>query len=1407
MEIHNILIEDRTGNRILSVKNAEARLSLVKLFQQEIVIRRLRLEEAYVDYHIYKDSNNFSFLIDYFSSPKTDDDAPSSSMNLDLQQVELFNNTVKVVNHTVKHHHQGIDFGDLEISELSGSLSDIHYDKEHVSAKVEELTLKEKSGFFLQELSALSYVSNTKMEFDRLKLKTNQSNLQDYLLFEYQSFADFSDFIKKVHIQGTLINSYVDSKDIEYFAPSMQQVQFTTNIDQATVSGTVEHIKAQDVQLRTGKQTKLSGNFTIDGLPIIERTQFEMELEELTSSAQDLERLVPPLANMQSFDLPEMTHRFGQLTYQGKLSGLYHDFKINGTAKTDLGIIRTQTAINLRPILQYTGHIQSEGFNLGNLIQANILGTSGFTVEFDGEGTKKENLHLTADGALQQIFIKGHTYDHINFNSSFINQILAAEGKVQDPYASLNFKGEVNLFEDVPIYTFQSAVQHLNLKRTHLFERDSILIKNSDLQAVLSGNTLNSLNGEVLSDHIEFTSTRGEFSISYLDFSSTGDEKSKQMILKSDVADLELNGEIDLNSIAPYFRSLAMRYAPAINIEAKPYNPQNFDLKVNIKAFEPVSALFDPNLKLEDGARLDAQFSTDNYTANFKAFSPMVSYKGMKLKNLNITESADGRAFALQVDADRFSLSDSAYIDNIRITNELSNDSLHFNIVLSEEQRSNFLDLHGNIHFAYNQPAYIRFERSKIVLNEEDWSVNQDADLRVSKGKFYLNNLILRRDNQQVNIDGILSDENDRVAVAFKDFSLASFSGITRPLGIQLQGQMNGNVKIHSVFNSPSLSAHIQTSPIIYNHLPIGTLTIDADFEPNSGLMQLHSQLLNVQGNGFELAGTYDVKSTTNALQLQGKVKDSDLFLIQPFLKTLVSDLDGKISGDALITGTILNPTISGTATVKQANFKVNYLQTAYQLNNQPILIDKNRFHLANFKFQDNRNAVATAQGHLDLNKLSDPTLDIMVTADNFHVLNTQRKDNELFFGTAFASGSFKFQGPTSSIYMDIRAQSNANTVITIPFNTSLKISDNDFIYFVSKDSSSNEEAKQRNLFSGLTMNMDLSVTPDAEINLENNIGSLKATGTGAISLRISSLGDFEMFGDYNVVSGKFHFTAQDFFNKYFDIREGGTIRWTGNPSEATINVSALYQQRTSIAPLYNAAGRAENHERILAQADMNLRGTLSQPEVSFDLNFPQNPYIKDELQAFFSDANNVNQQAISLIVRRSFTPASTQEFGREVNNTLLSAGTEIAFNQLNSIISQSLNVNFFDLNIRSFNDASASLRFFNDRLVFTGGVTDNRNRQINDLTLFTDKVVTDAEMTFKLRQDGNLVLRAYNRLNARNFLFTPNSDYINAVGLVYRQEFNSLSEFWRKMWVWKERRKPEEQKTTTAAAQDSTSN
>ncbi len=1403
LQIEGVSINDRAGKKILDAKNVTATFSLAKLFQREIEIRKLALEDTYVNYELYTDSTNISFLIDYLTPPKDTTSSSPASIRFNLKQVVLKNNQFKLVDHRRESHQEGLNFNDLDLYAISGEFDDITISDKEVKVNISKLTFQEKSGLHLRELSAKSYVSTTRMEFQDLHLRTNRSKVGNYLQFSYRSFADFEDFIDKVEMKGQLLDAFVDSRDIQYFAPEMERVKFITAISKAEVSGRVANLHAHNVSLRTGTHTQLSGDLSMRGLPDIQHTTFDFDLASLRTSAKDLEELVPALANLHHFSLPEQLHKLGEISYKGSFKGFYYNFNIHGNAATALGELATTSNVVISPSLRYSGLLNSKSFELGKLLNSQAIRQTAFDIKYNGKGINLASLQLAAEGQISNLSFKDYRYARANFSGNIENRLLSVSGSIDDPHAMLSLQGNIDWNQTLPIYTLSSTIETLDLKRLNVFSKDSIVVKQSNLQATLQGSSLNSLNGHIYADEIQFQTSRGTFAMNYLDFTSEGDELSKLLILKSDVVDGQLSGQIDLNTIGSYFRSLAMRYAPAINIEASPYNPQNFDLQVNIKSFDPISALFDPNLQLEDGAHLTAKFSSDDYTANFKAFSPTVSYRGMKINNLSLTERADDRAFSLLVDADRFSFTDSAYVEHIHIQNTLANDSLTFQIALSESSRANYLNLNGNIHFAYNKPAYIRFDKSEIVLDKEKWQINEDADLRVSKGKFYLKNLLLKRDRQEVSLNGVLSNEDDDLEIAFRDFSLSSLSGITKPLGIQLQGNLNGDVHVHSVFQKPTLSTHISTTPIIFNNLPIGTLQVNADFDPAHGLVQLHSKLVDIDGRGVDLTGTYDVQSSTDALQLQGKVKDLDLGILQPFVRTLVSDLYGKVSGDVNIRGTLRNPIINGAADIRDASFLVNYLNTTYVLSNQQSLIQDNRIHLNNLRFSDARNSKASAKGFIDLSTLTDPTLDIEATADNFQILNTGRKDNEMFFGTAYASGIFRFKGPTSGINIDINARSNPNTVVTIPFNSSLKVSDNDFFYFTNTDSTAKDTALSKRLFQGLTMNMDLNLTRDAEINLENNIGSLKGVGTGNISLRISNLGDFEMFGDYHVLAGKFHFTAQDFFNKFFDLKEGGTIRWAGNPAEATINLSASYQQRTSVAPLYNAAGRTENNDRILAQADMILKGTLSQPEVSFDLNFPQDPYVKDELQGYLSDGNNINQQAISLIVRRSFTPASTQEFGREVNNTLLSAGTEIAFNQLNSIISQSLNMNFLDLNIRSFNDASASLRFFDDRLILTGGVSDRSRSQLTDLTLFSDQVATDAEVTFRLRQDGNLVLRAYNRLNTRNFLFTPYSDYISAVGLVYRQEFNSLSEFWRKLWIWNERKL----RATPTAAVDSLSN
>lgn len=1398
LELINFRWKDKNGTSIIAIESLESNFSFTQILNNKLQIKELTVEKGYVNLEIYKDSTNFTTIINYFNPKKDKKGKKSNILTLELNRIELKQNELKIVDHTYKHHNKGVDFSDLAITEFSAIFDDISLDST-MQANISNFSLKEKSGLIIQKLDTEASYGSKSMEFKNLYLATNKSILQDYLKLEYDSIESFGNFINDVHVKANLRSSKISSNDIEYFAPDLRKVVFEAAIQKANLSGTVANIVAKNVQLSTAKNTELLGAFTIKGLPKINSTVFNFNIKKLKTSAKDVDYLVAKLSGQKTFKLPQQLSSFGDVIFNGSFVGLYNDFNVNGNFNTALGNLATSTKINIKNPLSYNGNISSDHFFVGTLIDNNTINSTAFNLKFNGSGLKIDDLSLKFDGNINNISLQNYTYEKLLLTGNLDKKILDLKGQIVDNNLDLNFTSIIDWQQQNPTYLLNTKVNYAALNKLHWVDKDSIVINSATINTNLVGSSLNTIVGHLYADSIKMSTTKGDFKINSVDFNADGDEKNRSLSLQSDVVDAQINGNIDLNTIIPYFKSLAMRYAPASAIATSAYNSQNFNLDLTIKSFKPIAALIDPNLSLDDGTYLNADFSSDNYTAKFIAFSPNVVYKGMKLTNLSIEEMADDKAFSLDVMADRLNFSDSTYINKININNKLANDSLHFTIEMSEPEATNYLNLNGNIHFAHNAPAYIKFQPSSIIINLEQWRLNRDATLRISKGKIYIDNLLLNQGQQQVKFDGIVSNENDQLNVLFDKFSLTSLNGITNPVGINLKGLLTGNVQLNSLLKNPFASAKINTTPILYNGLPIGKLDLNANYDPSIGIAEIDLNLFDDIKRGISVHGNYNFFDKDEPLNMKGKLNNLDLTIFQPFLRNLITNLKGRTDADISINGSLNNPKISGLGRFFKSEFTVNYLNTLYRLDNQIALVENNSIILQNFAIHDTRGQQAKANGIINLSKVANPYLDIDTYADNLMILNTNFKDNNLYYGTAYATGNFKFKGYTSSIAIDIDAKSESGTVINIPFNSAMKVSDSDFIYFISKDSTENKKRERRTFFNGLTMNMDFNLTRDAEVNLQTNLGSLKGNGNGAISMKISSLGDFEMFGDYVINNGKFHFTAQDFINKYFDIKEGGTVRWTGNPSDAIININALYQQRTAIRPLYNAAGRAGEDERVLAQADMLIKGTLEQPDISFDLNFPQNPYIKDQLQSYLSDANNVNQQALSLIVRRSFTPSSTDQIGKEVNNTLLSAGAEIAFNQLNNIISQSLNVNFFDLNIRSFNDASASVRLWDDRLVLTGGIADRTNFQATDLTFFRQGITTDAELTYRLRKDGSLMVRAYNRPYTRNFLLrSSDSDYISALGLVYRQEFNSLHEFWRRMWTWgplnNEGQKPEKQ-------------
>lgn len=1405
IKIEELFVADQEQDTLLYFGEFGAQLDIRSLLSSKLIVNDLTIKEGKVLIKKYRDSTtNFTFIQDYLAPQRADTQKEKKQFELILPDASFSGIEFRYINYLKRQEVDGINYNDIHIYGLGGTLLEIDYVNHLFQTKISDLTFREKSGLVVKNITTDLTVDSNRMEFAALDLELNSSYIKDYILFEYDSLSAFSNFIEDVQVTGNLQNSRIVSRDIAYFSPGVSVTDFNV-LFSGNLTGTVEDIHASQVQIRAGKQTWLEGDLTIRGLPDINNTLFDMDLSRLLTNRQDLERLVAGFSGQNTFMLPAVIDRIGDIHYQGRVTGFYNDFITQGIFKSKLGDVVADLKLSLKNKGSYSGKLLTPGFELGLLLNNPTIGSVAGTIEGSGLGFALADLYEEVNASIDYLEYQGYRYTDILVDGTYSDRYFTGNVDIDDTNLRLSLVGEVDVSNGQLIADIHADVDKADLYRLKL-TKDSL-----ELAGVVSGNfsgkELNTVIGQLSLRDVSLITPDTVFRTDSVVLIAEGLEDNRTIAIQSDVLDARINGQIDLNTFPSYFKGIAKQYVPSLDVNIINGGNQEFSFDLTLKDFTPFSLLFVSGLEIPEEVIMTGKFSSVDGVSSLSGFVPVGIYKGVTINNLIFDQTANNQFLNLFVTSDRVSFTDSLFINNVNIANILRNDSLRFNIKMSDLDETNQLDLNGLVEFGEESSSRLSLLPSDMIINNEDWRIEEKVKFDFEEGKTLINGLELSQGEQIVAIDGAISkNDDDILKITFSDFLLETFNPLTVPLGIDLAGMMNGEVQIRSLLEQPFIQSDIRADDIVYNETAIGDMTVGAALDPETRVVRVK---VDIQDGGVEsltLNGVYDASNEESPLNLQAHMDENPLIIFSPFLRNLVSDLSGTATADLTITGTSLNPVINGTARLNNSRMVVNYLQTPYRIDDE-ISVSNSKILLKDLIIVDENNQQAVANGSVDMSNPINPEIHVDISANNFMALNTTAKDNPLYYGVAYGTGSFRFNGPTDDIDIQIVAATNRGTVINIPLNAAGEITEQDFITFVNADSTATPKP---NSFEGLTMTMDLSVDPESEVNIFTDLGKLSGRGEGLLSLHITSLGDFEMFGDYAIQQGKFEFTAQDFINKIFEIESGGSIRWTGNPEEALINLTATYQVRTSVRPLYTAAGRAGTDQRVQAQAEMILNGNLLQPDITFGIDFPTDSYVEDELQSYLSDINNVNQQALSLIVRRSFAPGTGTDLTRELNTTVFSAGTELAFNQLNNIISQSLNLNFVDFNIRSFNEASASIRLLNDRLILTGGVTDRRG-ELNDFNVFGKDIASDVEALYLIRKSGNLLFRASNRLNNRNFL-NPEDEYVSAFGLVYRQEFDTFGEFFRKLVSFSKKKPAEdtsfiEFKTDTTAASKDTIN
>ena len=268
----------------------------------------------------------------------------------------------------------------IRIQNLNATIDNANFLADTIKANV-RLSLKERSGFVIKKLSTKFRMTPEIMEFAALSLKTNNSSIGNYYAMEYKDFIpDFRQYMHKVNMKATITKSIVASDDIAFFAPALNDVnqQIATNF---RFNGTVDDFKVQALGAQYG-QSFVKGDFSMKGLPNMQQTMIQVNQFNAKTNIQDLGSWIPGIKDLNNLPL----ETFGNLYFQGDLSGTIYDFITKGSIATDIGSavtsIRLQFPANSEPI--YEGNLVATKLNAGKLFKMPSLGLLNFTGKIAG---------------------------------------------------------------------------------------------------------------------------------------------------------------------------------------------------------------------------------------------------------------------------------------------------------------------------------------------------------------------------------------------------------------------------------------------------------------------------------------------------------------------------------------------------------------------------------------------------------------------------------------------------------------------------------------------------------------------------------------------------------------------------------------------------------------------------------------------------------------------------------------------------------------------------------------------------------------------------------------------------------------------------------------------------------------
>lgn len=1407
ISLNDLVIYDTNDSLMVDLEEVYIDFSLTGILDKtNPALDQIKMEKGNVRLIFHEDQANlniaeFFIRINDLIPGTKDPDKPR--VKFSINNIYFKETALDILNNQANPVTTGFDYNNLKFRNLIADVDEFYAEGPEIGLKVNYLRgLESTSGMVFQQLKTDFTYSSTFMEFDDLFLRSNKTEIKDYLRFDFDSTQSLSNFNDEVRILAKLDESTLDIQDLKYFSDQLPDIEDIISLS-GEIKGKVSDFSSEQLLIRFGQRSALFGKFQIDGLPNLEETFFQMSLVNSVLNSNDLSPYVSEQAKRE-------INKFKDIRFDTDFSGYLHFFTANGNFRTGIGnIIGKLNYKTEKEDPTFTGNLALENVDIGVLLEdQQRFQKVTMTGNIKGVGLTLQSALLEIDANIQSAGVNGYEYTDIQTDATYGKDLFRGKITVNDPNLKAEANGVLDVRDGKDSIRLNVKIDTAFLQEIGFMEKEAFISGKIDMDT--KGITLDDIEGIARFSEVNMSYEGRNLYIDNFFFQSLFTDDFRLISLNSDLLVAGISGKFKVQQLLDDVENLSKEYLAILTNSAKPTSklvkeirePYSIDLNLNFIDINPIINLFEPRASISKNTLIEGAFyqTPDNTILNFFSSIDSIYYNGNFLFNTNLDFNTSKLIANDDVLASFYVFSKKQVLTSGLTFNNLAMEAIwdESNIDLTYQQdqleTGSYVRVKNEITI-YPDHTTVVFEPSELKILDKTWRFDPENQIYITNKNFLFDNIKLFNEDQFIALSGTISpNPEDVLGLQIHKVNLDFFNTLSTK---EYQGFANGQFGLSNFYQTLGINGQLNIDDMYINNFLIGNIEAATYFSDRHINLEMNN--FREGENVISLGGYFG--SDDKELALKAKLNEADLSILEPFLSDYLTRMGGTVTGDLIIEGSLNYPVILGTGKVTAGSLLINYLNTFYTIDGN-LIFNPNEISFRELTLKDVNGNRASMRGGISHDYFKDFILDITTGLENFQVLNTTIRDNESFYGTAYATGSLNIFGAANNLDITANATSQPNTRIFIPIGSSNVQAQEEFINIINvRDTTkavSFEETVDKLAINNVRMNFNLDVTPDAyvEIQIDPRTGeTIQGKGSGVLNLLIDTQGNFSMLGNYEITEAKYNFSLYNLIRKEFILQPGGRISWYGDPYEGIMNLRAFYQESVSLQNLQNLqAGALEDPQmrrRFPLKVIMDLKGNLLSPDITFNFDFTEFPkegtvqtYISAFQNRIANDEQEKNRQVFSVIMMRSLSPEG--QFSG-VSNIATSNLSQLLSSQLNSFIAQ-VDQNL-EVDIDLANLDQNALETFQLRVAYTfldgrlrvsrdGGFTDQQGNA--DLS----SIAGEWHAEYLITDDGRYRMRVYNRNNFNTFTSLSLTRNVATYGVSVSQNlsFNSFSELWSKI-------------------------